>query len=162
MYREIRIQTYVDTYRYARMRILVCSHAAMLRERLLSCSYKDHSQWIVRANVQQKREEKGPKIGSKFIRVPGRAATSLGPLLSRPRPSPSPSLTARLFPFFFTPFRIARLHFYPPLAFSFRLFLFSSLNIIITPDLFSRRKNILRVRKRRETEIFGNIKKKRN
>lgn len=38
------------------------------------------------------------EIGSKFIRVPGRAATSLGPLSSGPRPSCCPSRPSLLLP----------------------------------------------------------------
>lgn len=84
---------------YAHTRPLACGRVCVRAVRartgitLVDCA--------ARASVQQEQGEKGPKIGSKFIRVPGRAATSLSPLSSEPRPSPSPSarfLSFILFP----------------------------------------------------------------
>lgn len=75
--RRKNLEIYEKATRERRIRALACGRVCV---RVRSCPHRrDHSSGLRRASerVVGAEGEKGPKIGSKFIRVPGRAATSL-------------------------------------------------------------------------------------
>lgn len=93
---NVHAYTYVCMRACVRAYVRACSHAAVLRARWFVLA-----QGITLADCVVGTGRKRPEeIGSKFIRVLGRAATSLCPLSSGPRPSPpSPLPDSSLYSF---------------------------------------------------------------